>query len=177
MPSRRAACAARSFRAAAMTACSQLCRSATDVRSVISFPAACGSLDREDSLKDGNLHRISSPRSCGASSEESETSPARPNMHASRPRPTGPPRHQKFLSPFRQNATADALRVRAGGGAATPGWLRLQPRLRRRRGVGASRRLVVHASVASHSGVASRTVVANIQECPSGSTAWYLRSP
>jgi hypothetical protein len=27
-------------------------------------------------------------------------------MHASRPRPTGPPRHPKFLSPFRQKATA-----------------------------------------------------------------------
>jgi len=120
MPSRRAACAARSFRAAAMTACSQLCRSATDVLSVISFPAACGSLDREDSLKDGNLHRISSPRSCGASSEESETSPARPNMHASRPRPTGPPRHQKFLSPFRQNATCVASRDPQAAKTAQP---------------------------------------------------------
>src|SRR2546425_4867733 len=75
MASRRAACATRSLPAAAMTACSQFCRSATDVLSVISLPPACGSLDREDSLEDGNLHRISSPRSCGAGSEESETLP------------------------------------------------------------------------------------------------------
>src|SRR6266702_1066200 len=42
MPSRRAARAARSFRAAAMTACSQLCRSATDVLSAISLPPRVG---------------------------------------------------------------------------------------------------------------------------------------
>ena len=58
MPFRRGARAARSFRAAAITACSQLCRSATDVLSAISLPPACGSLDRKDSLEDGNLHSM-----------------------------------------------------------------------------------------------------------------------
>ena len=120
MPSRRAACAARSFQAAAMTACSQLCRSATDAPFHNLSSPACGSLIEKTHWRTGTCIGFRALEAVGQGSEESETSPARPNMHASRPRRTGPPRHQKFLSPFRQNATCVASRDPQAAKTAQP---------------------------------------------------------